>query len=293
MIFTAYLDESGTHGGSDTVAVAGYVSNGTQWLQFEKDWQQALGEFGIERFHMVEFAHSKGAFETWSEEQRRVRLAILAEIIKKRTLGSVATSFSSADYRDTFSLEADRFVGGAYGLAATMTFMALGVAFARIGVFGSIEYVYEAGALGAVQVRRAFDENFADPGQKHRMRLSSLQFRTKQEDVPLQAADILAYEWNLQLARARGNSPRPFRRSLRLLAGDPHDWGSVSKAELAMFGRIIHARTRLRPDQLADPTPAPRSAGVGVAITEEEFKARWKWWNHFKGSRLELGWREK
>lgn len=289
MMFTAYVDESGTHPGSDTIALGGYVSNEAGWQAFERDWRWALAQFGLSRFHMVEFAHFRGEFAGWEEERRQACFDLLAKIIKANTLGSVATSFSRADYEATFSVEADRHVGGPYGLAATMTFMALGDVFNKIGAYGSIAYIYEAGAIGAGQVLKTFQENLADAGQKHALRLNSLDFKSKADFVPLQAADILAYEWNLQLARARGDNPRAFRRTLRLLGGEPHEWGIVSRDNLAMFGQVVHLRTTLAPDQLALPTPGPRSTGTMLAITEEEFKARWKWWHDFKGSRLELG----
>jgi hypothetical protein len=78
VIFTAYLDESGTHGDGEWVAVAGWLSTPERWAEFEREWLTALSDFGISRFHMVEFAHRKGEFASWSEDERRANFARLA-----------------------------------------------------------------------------------------------------------------------------------------------------------------------------------------------------------------------
>lgn len=40
--FTAYFDESGTHGDSAALVVSGYVASAEQWLNFDGAWKHLL-----------------------------------------------------------------------------------------------------------------------------------------------------------------------------------------------------------------------------------------------------------
>jgi hypothetical protein len=53
VILTAYFDESGTHSGSEAVAVAGYVSTPDRWERFGQEWREALAAYNIEYFCRV------------------------------------------------------------------------------------------------------------------------------------------------------------------------------------------------------------------------------------------------
>jgi hypothetical protein len=50
-----YFDESGTHKGSTSFALAGFLGRADEWGVFAYRWQEALGGFGLPFFHMVDF----------------------------------------------------------------------------------------------------------------------------------------------------------------------------------------------------------------------------------------------
>jgi len=62
-MYNTYFDVSGTRLDSDIISVAGFVSDVQQWLKFEEEWREVLGEFGVPYLHMRKFAHFKGPFE--------------------------------------------------------------------------------------------------------------------------------------------------------------------------------------------------------------------------------------
>jgi hypothetical protein len=287
VIFTAYLDESGTHDGSQAVSVAGYVSTPEAWTRFEADWRAALDDFGIDMFHMSDFENRAGDFQRWPNELRQERLARLIRIINTNVIASFGTTIMCSQYADTFSSEAHRFVGGPYGLAAVMVMMDLGKILRLTGALGSIAYVFESGALGAGQVLQVFTANEQNPKQKEEMRLLSLRFENKRDFVPLQAADILAYELYKHLPRQLGVEPwsRGPRHSLRMLANVPHDWGHADKEQLQIFSEIITIRAGLRNDQLEPYASAQVYSGAAVAISEKEFQDRWRWCLRLMGRR--------
>jgi len=41
-MFTAYFDASGSPDEGKALVVAGYVSTGEQWLEFDREWQSLL-----------------------------------------------------------------------------------------------------------------------------------------------------------------------------------------------------------------------------------------------------------
>ena len=77
-MLTAYFDESGHQDDEKCryVGMSGFVAPHANWDAFEPRWRATLRDSDLlEPFHMKEFAHSAGQFETWKgDEPRRRRL---------------------------------------------------------------------------------------------------------------------------------------------------------------------------------------------------------------------------
>jgi hypothetical protein len=58
MVFTAYLDESGTHAGAELSAMAGFVGDERQWRKFEKRAAKLFKRYGVEVFHTIDIKRS-------------------------------------------------------------------------------------------------------------------------------------------------------------------------------------------------------------------------------------------
>ncbi len=239
MNITAYFDESGTHGGSAAVAFAGFLGVADEWGAFTFEWQNALDEFGIEMFHMASFESRVGEFEGWTEEVRRNRLGRLLAIINRHVLGSVGTVIPLADYNAIFDGPARARTGGPYGLAAFGTFLEVGQLVRPLRGDPWVAYVLESGAKGAGQLTKLFHDNEQDENSKRPLRLLSLSFQNKRDSLPLQAADIHAYELYKHLPRHLGVEKRPTRWTLRALGSMPRNWGYVEAGELRKWREII------------------------------------------------------
>jgi hypothetical protein len=102
-MFTAYFDASGHPADSTVVSVAGFVAEEAQWIHFEQNWQQTLDDFGAKALHMRNFAHSRGEFCRWrNDERRRIEfLRRLIGIIRLRASHSFAISIWIRDYNRT------------------------------------------------------------------------------------------------------------------------------------------------------------------------------------------------
>jgi hypothetical protein len=69
-MLSAYFDESGTHGGSAAVAIAGYMATCEAWVEFEARWLAILSSFGLENFHMTDFVRGGEPYNRLSASDR-------------------------------------------------------------------------------------------------------------------------------------------------------------------------------------------------------------------------------
>ncbi|HUG48057.1 MAG TPA: DUF3800 domain-containing protein [Candidatus Limnocylindria bacterium] len=248
MILTGYFDDSGTHAGSAVVVVAGFLSTTEQWAAFETEWREALRDFGLGHFHMREFSQGVGPYKHWPEAQRRIRFGRLLDIVNDHIIGSFGTAVPVPSFERIFSAKAKAHVGGPYGLAASSIFLDVGKVAAEAWPNDDpwIAYVFESGTRGAGQVLKVFQANEQDAKQKDRLRLLSLRLENKRQFVPLQAADILAYELYQHLPRQLGTDPRPPRRyALNQLRRQPPRWGYLDDERLTLFAEAVELSARI------------------------------------------------
>jgi hypothetical protein len=201
--YTVYLDESGTHTASEAVAVAGYIAPPGAWAQFEVEWRAALTDLGVEAFHMAPFSNRAGRYAWWPEEKRRDGLARLIGIVNDRALASVGVVLPVHLYDRLLTGTARERSGGPYGLAAVACAMEV-AEILRADEEAVADYVFENGALGRGQLAKVLRDNAGSPEARNWSRIASVRFEDKRRYLPLQAADILAYELYKHLPRHLG-----------------------------------------------------------------------------------------
>src|SRR5260221_7747840 len=72
MIWTAYLDESGTHDDSPIMLMGGFLGNTEQWERFNDEWRFLLKNSLRSVFHWAELVHCKKEFKDWPLPHRQV-----------------------------------------------------------------------------------------------------------------------------------------------------------------------------------------------------------------------------
>jgi hypothetical protein len=70
MILTAYIDESGTHGGSPVSTMAAYLADARQWRKYEKRARKLFARFRVTEFHMVDVRRGDKDFSGWSVDRK-------------------------------------------------------------------------------------------------------------------------------------------------------------------------------------------------------------------------------
>jgi len=240
LLLDGYFDDSGTHEASDAVTVAGYLSSPEVWAKFVEEWQSALTEWGLRFFHMTDFANRAKLYADWTDQERRYRFARLVSITNRHALASVGFCIPKRSFDVIFPKRLKRFVGGAYGVASAACFLEaaklLGPKYPSVRV----AYHFEAGTRGADAVFRASEWSRAVPANRDAMKFESLTFCGK-EIVPLQCADILAYELYRYVPHKLGLTVRtpPRVENLSMLSDcELKMWGNMDDEGLLRWARV-------------------------------------------------------
>lgn len=199
----AFLDESGHSSGTEFFALAAFVAENTDWAAFDRLWQEALHDAGAPYLHMREFAHRVGAFQGWTEEQRRALLGRCVKALNSIPAVAVGAAVSIADFnalnsearsalRDPFFCCFQEVV---HGVVLNALFepadTRVRMVFSQQDEFGA-----SAKQLWSVMAETIYVGH----------RVGSLEFANMREVPALQAADLLAYELGALLPPQEGQA---------------------------------------------------------------------------------------
>jgi hypothetical protein len=195
------MDESGTHGDQSPVVTVGlYVGKPSAWQRWTKHWNAQkrkvpTGRNQVKVYHAVDCANRQGEFSGWQRDERDSYVAQLIPIIGQHdvmgiTVGIHMPSFLAAmngrpELREMF--------GDPYSACFQWAVQTLLNMMDERGDRQSVAFIHEVNPF-----KREAEAAFAYVNDVHVLgrRKVSLTFGTKEEYVPLQAADILAYESN-------------------------------------------------------------------------------------------------
>jgi hypothetical protein len=99
VIFTAYLDESGTPGGAEVSAMAGFVGNARQWRKYEKRTERLFRSYSVEVFHAIDVRHGHGDFKGWTVDRKIEFLDEFQHVINDILENGVCAFIRDEDYK--------------------------------------------------------------------------------------------------------------------------------------------------------------------------------------------------
>src|SRR5271170_2945242 len=102
LLFTAYFDESDTHGTSPTVIMAAFLANARQWELFGRKMRSLQRREGFTIFHTKDFRALRGEFEGWSAQKCTRLLNDLAVAIRDHLMEGVTIALPRALYEDEY-----------------------------------------------------------------------------------------------------------------------------------------------------------------------------------------------
>jgi hypothetical protein len=197
-----YVDESGTHDGSPMLTVAGYLFEREQARKFSRDWQKVLDKYGLPAAHMTDAVRCEQDYKKAGMELADCDKCnrLLIENIKRRTRLGFGASVDPAAYA--------RIVGtannapSAYTYALQSCFVMIRRWAAETNFEGDIAYFFEAGHASQSEADRYFRAALlASERAKAKNHYAGHAFLDKRKALPLQAADMLAWQYHHYHAR--------------------------------------------------------------------------------------------
>ena len=216
VMLEAYFDESERTSG--IFAVAGFAFAKEQAKRFSKEWSALFAQSGICR--MSELAAGNGRFRSVPEAERDRLHKAAIRLINKRVSFGVAVSCHVGEMDQRLP----KWVKGfehAYPVCCHMAAVLLGKQARESQAAGSIAYFFEAGHRFAGSAH--FLMGYANGSQELREAYcyKSHSFVSKADATPLQAADMLAWEWAKYRDETVSERKRPMRKSLVSLFAVP------------------------------------------------------------------------
>lgn len=265
-IYSAYFDDSGHPDQGPYVIVSGFLAERGQWNRFEREWKAALKDQGMTIFHATDFATGNGEFESWRKDNRRRTgfLQRLIGVIKRNTV----RSFSCAIPLDEFRRVDNQFIlkeslGNPYPLAARFCIARADEWAASMNVASPIQYIFEDGTKHKGQLLWVAEKD-GKPTPT---------FKKKHEAVPLQAADMVAWEHNRFLTKLKYNSVDCVTPTFEALESMPNDWGVCTADQLVeMCKGIVEQRN----PHLKYTCKIVKKNGKRTSLIRVELKAKWR-----------------
>lgn len=257
-MFSLYCDDSGTDQNSQWAIAASVIAPVHQWEKFCEEWREIAGDEGFTVFHMSDFVARRPPFDTpaWHDPQKRDRvMRKLIGTIRCRTTCAFVSALEKSAYDTTVpaDLKANRHMGNNHYTFAVRMCMGRVIRwrykFGRTDV--PLQYVFDRVSKGKGEIDAVFNRALSESaeGSLRDMGLTPAgwSFQDKAQFVPLQAADILAWEALHFMRKAsvyRENFiPRRSYVELREIPGMHKYYDAPSLGKL-----VEHLRTK--PDEL-------------------------------------------
>lgn len=181
----AYFDEAGHSANTFFVSTGGCIASAESWAALEKQWAEALGKYQIECFHMTDFESSKKAFKGMDKETHKALIATLLGIMNRHTDLYIGSVEDVEDHKLIQGPKEDPYVN------CMMVCMDSLASYAQ-------RYGHSFKVIFAIQPEFQKRVTFFYPQLREvggiYATLGDSEFQTPTICLPLQAADIVAYE---------------------------------------------------------------------------------------------------
>ncbi len=196
-MFRAYFDESGTHGKARITAIAGFVAAADVWVALTSEWNEILGRLanrGVTWLHTTDCHNGTKQFSGIPYSERQNLIAYLAGVISRNDVWAVWAGVNNADFERITGSNAEfreRFPKP-YDLCFDEVVRQLWWWSRHHAGSTRVPVVFAAQEEYADRNRDAYSawRNHPHAGQF----LGDLTFDFPQVIVPLQAADMVAYQ---------------------------------------------------------------------------------------------------
>jgi len=211
--YIGFFDESGIHESARILAVGGWVASAEEWERFTPRWKAALEGNGAKTFHFADFDNARGNFSDWSALQKQNLIKDLFRVLNQSDLFGFCGSIVMPEYKAVAA-------GSGTALEERHSPFVICQQYCIEMICKRIDakvfYIFDR--------QQEFDspaiQNFWDTKKKlpeWSEKMDGIAFRSKNEFIPLQAADLLVYESAKSLHNWLYDPSRSVRKSMRAL----------------------------------------------------------------------------
>jgi hypothetical protein len=200
VLYTAYFDESDTHGAAPTIIMAGLLGHARQWKIFGRRLRALQRRDGFTVFHATEFKAKQGDFKGLTDSEGAQLVHDLTALVQKELTEGTTVYLPHATYLTEYRAtpHPSRYhLDSQYGLCFRAC-LAHQVAILR-GLKGShrLDVVFEQGHKNQGDVTRVFADVKKQLLGHGIDLLGDCTPATKHEAPPLMAADFLAHTYSM------------------------------------------------------------------------------------------------
>lgn len=198
-MFQVYLDESADAKKEKIFVVAGWLGKADVWADFIPRWSDRIQREGLKSFHMTDCEARRQQFAGWDLQRKDQLVRDLTRIIDETDITACAAALGPHEFKRVVAkypvMQDEFWSGDAYFYLFTACALSVVHLIKEHPDTVSAAFVFDQQEKIAHKMLEGFRQmknSKAIPEQAKR--LGSLTFVSRELAVPLQAADLLAYE---------------------------------------------------------------------------------------------------
>jgi hypothetical protein len=205
----AYFDDSGSHSDSPITAMGGIVASADEWNKFTSEWHERLEADGIAVFHMADCQNGSGEFrEDWTQERKDVFVKDLTEIINRNVQLFIGVVVPQVNF-DVAKLDFPTVTKSPIEFCADYSCVQLAVWAEKSDDRKNMAMVFDDGSKIMKEMLNLFSGKNKPDWNKV--------YGSRKKNIPLQAADLFAYELFRRYRSQVEGKQIPIRRAMKTL----------------------------------------------------------------------------
>jgi hypothetical protein len=229
------------------------IASSLDWAWFESGWKRQIaaknkalrkeGRPQISRFHASDLSNLKGEFEGWTaDEQIAFMQGLIGVFRKSKHMVISAYSLPFDVFVDEFPEWKRKVLPYSYSILLKFLMFETAAQYEKAKAKGGVRpiqiaLIHDRSSYDAVLLR-AFNQMLGDQGFRGREYFSSIAPLAWEECIPLQAADLLAYENMKDADRRATGSTRQQRKSLAALLDLPSLGGRTRRFDASSLHKF-------------------------------------------------------
>jgi hypothetical protein len=235
----AYFDESIGEGRDHKsgrmipiLCVAGYLFHSEQAKALCADWTAVLRPYGLPYFHMVDCAHGAGIFEGIPKNERALIAAKMIGNIKRRSIVGLAVSVN-LEHWDALAPDSP-IIGSPYSFCVSAVMAGVHKWIETEKYDGDAAYFFEAGHKSRGEANWIMEQTYDVPALRKEARYIGHAFVDKESAPPVQAADLLAWQFYTDVRRQLEGATQ-HRKDFDSLINHPHKVMFITPDKIKML----------------------------------------------------------